>query len=1035
MRMSELYDLKFLEDKLGKFDQSLNYPRISMREASLIYVEVDSTNELFEKIREINEDINQNPAFIWGFIRNLNTVHVRRALGENKIFNYSPAMKRTEFVKGKKKVLNDLCIDTIDDLFDQKAVFDYFYMKLWDLRLDLAKEIRDNNKLNDNIALMEAQHIIDRIIFTYFICQKGLVSEKEYGPITGQQLFSEIVSQMSDPWEYLKKLFFELFALEDVDEIIFEGDVHVIGPYLNGGLFLERKVNGINESSLVINKKWKKHSWDDIFELLNKYTWIIENEIPDYDYDYEGNLTPEVIGHIYEKFVITIAGLDELKLDNLNVTKSGDLKKGNRKIGAYYTPEDVTDVISRNTINNYLLEHLGVNSVDIYDFFNKSDDETLRKSLEILNELKICNPACGSGAFLLKAGEILLEYKTKIMKKLGNDYDNYSLKKEIIINNLYGVDIQKEAVEICKLRLWLWLITSSTGKVEPLPNIEYNFEAGNSLVGWTNEKLSQTILVKIDEKVLWTLDALKMGYGPEQKRIIDESMEYLTKTDMENIAKGMSILKGLYSYSSGENAEILKKTIERIKNVIYGELDRIFHYDVIVKQGKLSLENYINLNPFHWKVEFNDIFKKGGFDIIIGNPPYGNISNSDELKIFEKMYPHSISSKDASCFFIERSPNFLTDDGKFGMIVPLNILRIDKFLDVRRFLTDSINLYLIIDEGNPFEGQVELEMISLFYDFEPREKIDVISKKPVKSPPQGFTLEDVKNYNYRYIIYRDPLFELLMNGSDFEVLKVAQGIPRRADYDTNGEYLCLSAISLDPYIIRKDKIQADRLVTNDFINKKKLGKQLKECLITPFSLGRTGKVTDMAFECVLKPEGYLPDGTSIFIQLNKPVDKLFMLLLLNSRLINYFTCRYLLSYGVRIFRNYIFDILPVKYPNNIEPYIKMSKIAMFLSQHYYDNFVSEKREDEELKNLHKNVHNMANYLIYELYFKNNVKSNISELLNPYLPDIHLIKSGNEKLIAIKKAFTDFETNKEIKDCISKINSNKWVKTIEAFNEN
>ena len=161
------------------------------------------------------------------------------------------------------------------------------------------------------------------------------------------------------------------------------------------------------------------------------------------------------------------------------------------------------------------------------------------------------------GAFLIKAGEILLDYKLLILKNLNNrNINKYELKKQIIIKNLYGVDIQEGAVEICKLRLWLWLISSSKDeKVEPLPNIEYNFIVGNSLVGWANEKLTQNVLIKVDPMVLIILDALKLRYKLVE---IDEIKQKLQKTDMASYAEAMSLLKNIYSYSTEEEAEKLK---------------------------------------------------------------------------------------------------------------------------------------------------------------------------------------------------------------------------------------------------------------------------------------------------------------------------------------------------------------------------------------------------------------------------------------------------------------------------------------------
>lgn len=702
--MSDNYNINFLEEKLGKFDKEYQYPRTSLIEGSLFYVEKPSEDELKHEIKNIKNDESLNPTYMWGFVSETKAVHVIRTFGENRVFNFNPeTMKGTEFRKGKLKILNNLDIDTFDKLFDQKAVFDYFYKKLWILRLELGKVIRNRNNIPDNIALMEAQHIIDRIIFTYFICEKELVSEKAYGSISGKELFSELIGQFPnlEAWEYLRKLFFEQFAKESADYLDFGGGVHVKTPYLNGGLFRSKDILGISEDDLVID-----YDWNDIFETLNKYSWIIEDEIKDLESGYEGNLTPEIIGHIYEKFVISLDLLDEINLDELKISESGELNQGNKIIGAYYTPDYITNYMSNNTILPKLYNKLGFKKDIQFEEFINDNPGMLNDTLDVLDELKICDPACGSGAFLIEVGELILEYKTKILKKLqqGN-IDRYALKKDIIINNLYGVDIKEGAVEICKLRLWLWLISSAEDKnVEPLPNIEYNFTIGNSLFGWSKENLSQSLLIQIDEKAIWALDALKAGYDLEQQKVIDNSIDLLKKTDVLSYAKSLTLLKSLYSYSSGQKAEILKKTIERMKYVIYDRINRVFLNYIASKGIRLSMDEYMELLPFHWQVDFKEVFDNGGFDVIIGNPPYVSAvthskNKNKERDIYRKIYPELSGAFDLYVVFLLRTLDLVDSEKIFSWIIPNKFLVADYSKNTLEKMQNH-GLYSSIDVSN-----------------------------------------------------------------------------------------------------------------------------------------------------------------------------------------------------------------------------------------------------------------------------------------------------------------------------------------------
>lgn len=137
------YDLNFLESKLGKFDREFTYPKISLIEGFLIYIEKDNKEDLKKEINNIKNEGVIFPAYIWGYVTENNSIYLSRSFGENKVFNFNPDWnKKTDFIKSKEKVLKNLDIETINDLFDQKSLFDSFYKKLWYIRIDLAKAIR-----------------------------------------------------------------------------------------------------------------------------------------------------------------------------------------------------------------------------------------------------------------------------------------------------------------------------------------------------------------------------------------------------------------------------------------------------------------------------------------------------------------------------------------------------------------------------------------------------------------------------------------------------------------------------------------------------------------------------------------------------------------------------------------------------------------------------------------------------------------------------------------------------------------------------
>ena len=1045
--MSKKYNIQFLEEKLGKFDKNYQYPRNSLIEGPIIYVEKETKNDLEYEINKIKNNNSINPTYIWGYVTETDAIYVRRTFGENKVFIYNPtSMKKTEYVKGKLIVLNNFKKDTIDDLFDQKAVFDYFYKKLWDLRLELGREIRDKNDIPDNIALMEAQHIIDRIIFTYFICEKKLISVKDYGPITGKQLFSDIIGQLQDTWFYLKQLFFEQFAKANIKELDCGGDVIIKTPYLNGGLFRSKIVFGTSEEDLKIDYDWNK-----IFEPLNKYSWIIGDEITDLDGEYEGNLTPEIIGHIYEKFVISIGVLDEVSLEELNISRSGDLKKGNKKIGAYYTPEEVTDYISRNTILPNLFDKLGIADKDNFDaFLNQSNNKTIEKALNQLKEIKLCDPACGSGAFIIKAGEVLLEYQEKILRRLGkSNINKYSLKKDIIINNLYGVDIQENAVEICKLRIWLWLISSTAKAVEPLPNIEYNFVVGNSLVGWSQEKLSQSILITVDEKQIRPLITLKTGYEPEQREIIDETIKLLRKTNIKDFSKAIGLLKGLYSFSEGENAEILKETIVWIKSAIYDKVNRIYHDYLTSKGCELSFDEFEELEPLHWCVDFNEVFSLGGFDVIIENPPYISYGLRGVGKLpsflkdfYNKKYENSAEYKiSIYAIFFNRSIDLLSDDGYCGLITPDSFLLGMYFSKIRRYILDKTSIKELLFAPFPiFVGvTVGTSVISILKRGSEGKQNKIKSKlsKTMKNFIKGNfeSLSYEQNY-FESLTYNR--FRLIFNQFDYDVIHEIE-----KDTEELGEFIKFSS----GLIGKKGK--------NQIISKEKLSNKWKPGLISGEEVTRysiSNSTNYLLFDTEILKSGFKDANyevpkifvrqtadriTSAFDDANllclnnlhvgnsitNNHDIMALLVILNSSLLTWYYRKISLEEGRTMAQTDIESLekLPIKYDQ------KVWNILEFIC-----NLLNDLKNGEIFDYIDKFI---ANSLIYELYFskqlkQDNINTNLSTLIESHIFDLSTMEFDKDKRVDIQIFYDNIRNDIEVQNEIQKIKSHPWVKIIE-----
>ena len=627
-------------------------------------------------------------------------IYAFRTFGENKQFIFNTQhSKKTEYVKSKKDKLSKFSSENPTALFDVKDVISLFYRRLWDLRLKLAKAIK--GRFDDRERILAAQRLLDRLIFTYFIAEKGII----YGidkrgrrqEVNARDLFKYLIEVSGDFHNLLNVLFFDYLNDSKKNDMPIQGaeGYSLFIPYLNGGLFRERHITtpageSIGESELEI----EGFDWKELIDALNEYNWIIDGYSDAEAEDTIGNLTPEILGHIYEKFVISVSELDDIDVSDLATTREGELKKGNKKIGAYYTPEVITKYIAENTIFPFAMDKLELgekyeNFVDFHEA-HKDDADTLSRLNDALKDIKVLDPAVGSGAFPMAAADILFDWRRKCREKL----DDYHLRREIIINNLHGVDIMEGAVEICMLRLWLWLIAAvdTEKEIEALPNIDFNIFEGNSLIGYVDEKEFADLKSKKKPKARWDTLTHKQftmdNWG-------DEGIWYLFQQRNNKIRE--------YRNASGERAERLRSEIKQMTD----EFNRLLDGKLLKElqnNGVDIVEDKLNeLKPFHWVMQFSDVFEKGGFDVVIGNPPYvsyglrgvGKLSKW-ENRMLEYLFKSTEYKKPTYPLFIEQSIKLSSKSGYSSLIVPDSFLLGRYFSKNRRFILDKCKIKHIL---------------------------------------------------------------------------------------------------------------------------------------------------------------------------------------------------------------------------------------------------------------------------------------------------------------------------------------------------
>jgi len=318
--------------------------------------------------------------------------------------------------------------------------------------------------------------------------------------------------------------------------------------------------------------------------------------------------------------------------------------------------------------------------------------ELLRAFYHAIAQVTVLDPTCGSGAFLFAALNILeplydacldrmqvfveelpssggrhhrekfADFKKILARVAEHPNHRYFVLKSIIINNLYGVDIMPEAVEICKLRLFLKLVAQveDAGNIEPLPDIDFNIRAGNTLVGFANyEEVKKAVGGKLD-------------FDNAMGRI-DEKAE-----ECDRAAKMFRLMQTEHDMPAAAFATA-KEELRRRLGALADELDRYLAGEYGIHEGNYPKKKELEARfkqwrdshqPFHWFSEFYGIIKSGGFDVIIGNPPFLELNEVN----YRPINFICLDTKTIHAICIERSSAILKERGSMSLILPMSVV-------------------------------------------------------------------------------------------------------------------------------------------------------------------------------------------------------------------------------------------------------------------------------------------------------------------------------------------------------------------------
>ena len=317
--------------------------------------------------------------------------------------------------------------------------------------------------------------------------------------------------------------------------------------------------------------------------------------------------------------------------------------------------------------------------------------ELLRALWHAINNVSVLDPTCGSGAFLFAALNILeplytaclegmrgfvddlerskrphshntlSDFRTVLSQADKHPNQRYFILKSIVLNNLFGVDIMEEAVEICKLRLFLKMMAQleKYDQIEPLPDIDFNIRAGNTLVGFTS-------LDAVERAIRLTADGQERFLTDADKATI-ERISNAAKTASQTFDqfRNRQIVHGEITQ---DDKDALRSRFDTLRNELDGYLATEYSVDTKDKQAYDSWR--ASHRPFNWFVEFHGIMSRGGFDVVVGNPPYVEYSKIRKEYVLKNYRTERCGNLYA--MVIERSYDCLRLDGRFGMIVQLS---------------------------------------------------------------------------------------------------------------------------------------------------------------------------------------------------------------------------------------------------------------------------------------------------------------------------------------------------------------------------
>ncbi|MDD2413390.1 MAG: Eco57I restriction-modification methylase domain-containing protein, partial [Bacteroidales bacterium] len=977
-----------------------------------------------------------------------------------------------------ENIYNNPTVEEIELAFSIEAVTNEFFEQYKTLFVGLTEQFEQNNQLKTELAAAGIEiprftkKLLGQIVFLYFLQKKGwmgVAKDQEWG--TGdkrflQTLFDQSASEGKNFFgDYLQFLFYEALAHKHNDEGVhgFYAPLNSKVPFLNGGLF-EADYDWENDHIAIPNELFRNKDkigksgdiGSGVLDVFDRYNFTIKEDEP---LEKEVAVDPEMLGKVFENM--------------LEVTER-------KSKGAFYTPREIVHYMCQESLIHYLDN--AVNSTGIVNilipkedietfirrgFFTLENDqrvlrvgkettaysfklpETVRTNADLLDqklaEVRICDPAIGSGAFPVGMLHEIVNARLVLKPHLINpgnpvnpenpdsDYA-YQLKRHTIQECIYGVDIDASAIDIARLRLWLSLVVNEEDldTIEALPNLDYKIVCGNSLIG-------------IPQGVTYNID----------------------------IEKELGILKDQFFTETDET------TKKELRTFINSKIQEQFVFIEPIIGYKID---------FDFKLFFSEVWReKGGFDIVIGNPPYVRVQNIPHtlIDLYKRLFKFAFKRIDISILFIERALNLINNQGHFTYISSNQFLSTDYGQKAREYLSKKKIFEKIIDFGSLPVFKSAMTYVSIFIGT--RIENEKIEYKEIKNLPFeipiNFLYLDTSTLSDDIWIFgnqEELLIQKTINTGIINLKKVAKAwagvftgndkllmfekdnLPdfiehellmpviraqncNRFSYSSPGHYIFYPykevngktvLIDLNEMRIKYPK-SFDFIMKNEFdLKNRKDSRKLMAEKIGWYGLIRFGTLAKFKELKIVSPgevkhnkftldnsQAAFSCGRVFSINLKTElIDNFTLLALLNSTIVEYYLHQNasLKAGGYYSYSSSVLDSIPLKIPEKSFIFHNLTKYLLFINSILNNRLIAKYFDD------------IIDSCVFELYFPNEIKSANKEILR-YLVDLKPITddmSNEQKLAIIQSEFERlYDPNHPVRNNVETLDSVEEVRII------